>query len=886
MAEVSLRLEAAIPRVRVARASDRVYRDECVFSFDSGFSPSGLYTNLTSFLSYGAPYLRYDRVGLAEASGVAGAAVYLHQQFKRLPKAKSSSTVDETPTKLAIGGDGGFAAGLEDKFEVEKTFSIVLIAADQQEVARVALDSPSLPLKLREAAEAVLHHAGNTVVEEVASWQEERKETKYAAHLEQVASPPPISSNPAAWKCQDPNCDKQENLWLNLSDGFIGCGRQNWDGSGGCGAALTHFADTGGIYPLAVKLGTITAEGGDVYSYAPDEDDMVNNPLLARQLTHFGINVNNLRKTDKSMDELQVGLNLSYEFDAVTEAGKKLVPVSGAGLMGFKNLGNSCYMNSVLQLLLALPEVQSRYFSAADQIFASADTPSTLPVDDFASQFAKIACAALTDRYKKQFVAPKDGNKDKEVEEDEVHNAELRPITFRGLVGKGHPDFSTGQQQDAVEYLHYLLDFMTRRERVDATRLGSLISNDPDGIATNSAELPTANLFKFRLEDRVQCLVSKKVKYVTRDDSLLQVQIPLEAAINATQVSAYQVLEQKRQRLDDGEDKKQDADKSKSGGEERVVPIVPFEACIEKTLAPELIEDFLSSATGKKGLAQKTVRFWSFPRYLLVQMRRFYVAEDWTPKKLDVVVNVPETFSLSRFVSTGLVEGEEELPETSSTAATGGTAGNAAAETADEVLVAQLVSMGFSENGCKRAALATGNSNAEVAMEWIFSHMEDPDFNDPPAPAGAATTTPAQAEPVNMEHVSNLMAMGFGEAHAKCALGQTSNSPDRAAEWLFSHMDDLDGAVAQCESEATAAGAGAAISVEMAANRLDNGVGEYSLVGFVSHVGKNTNSGHYVCHVKKNGRWIIFNDDKVAISEEPPLGAGYLYLFRRADAPE
>ena len=29
-----------------------------------------------------------------------------------------------------------------------------------------------------------------------------------------------------------------ENLWLNLSDGYIGSGRRNWDGSGGTGAAF------------------------------------------------------------------------------------------------------------------------------------------------------------------------------------------------------------------------------------------------------------------------------------------------------------------------------------------------------------------------------------------------------------------------------------------------------------------------------------------------------------------------------------------------------------------------------------------------------------------------------------------------------------------------
>ncbi|KAF1777742.1 Ubiquitin specific protease domain [Phytophthora cactorum] len=734
MTEASLQSAASL--VRVARASDRVYRDECVFSFDSALSPSGLYTNLRSFLSYGASYLVYDR---SETP-----AVYLHQQHKRKPKASSSSTTEVTPTKLAIGGAGGFAASVEDKYELEKTFSIVLLGPDQQELAREALDSPSLPSMLKEAAEAVLNHAGNTVTEEVASWQEELKPTKYAEHLVQVPNPPHIASNPSAWKCQAPDCDKQENLWLNLSDGYIGCGRQNWDGSGGCGAALTHYT-----------------EGGDVYSYAPDEDDMVKNPLLPKHLEHFGINVNNLKKTDKSMNELQVGLNLSYEFDAVTEAGKKLVPVSGAGYMGFKNLGNSCYMNSVLQLLLALPEVQERYFKVSEKIFSTTDT---LPVDDFAAQFAKLTCATLTDRYKKQFLTPKDSNK--EVEEDDIHNVDLRPITFRGLVGKGHPDFSTGQQQDAVEYL----------------------------------QAATANLFKFKLEDRVQCMASNKVKYVPRDDMLLQLQIPLEAATNATQVSAYQVLEQKRQRL--GDEKAE-----KSEGEERVVPNVPFEACIEKTLAPEVIEDFLSPATGKKGQAQKTVRFRSFPRYLLVQMRRFYVAEDWTPKKLEVEVKVPEKFSLSRFVSKGLVDGEEVLPEAPTASGT-----------------------------TESSASATTDATKSSWLSWC--------------------RLKAEGDAVNMEHVSNLMAMGFAEPHAKCALKQTDNNPDRAAEWLFSHMDDLDGAVAQY----------------------------YSLVGFVSHVGKNTNSGHYVCHMKKDGRWIIFNDDKVAVSEEPPLGAGYLYLFRRTDA--
>jgi len=44
-----------------------------------------------------------------------------------------------------------------------------------------------------------------------------------------------------------------------------------------------------------VKLGTITPHGADAYSYAPDEDDMVTDPLLGDHLAHWGINMLQVR---------------------------------------------------------------------------------------------------------------------------------------------------------------------------------------------------------------------------------------------------------------------------------------------------------------------------------------------------------------------------------------------------------------------------------------------------------------------------------------------------------------------------------------------------------------------------------------------------------------
>jgi uncharacterized UBP type Zn finger protein len=56
---------------------------------------------------------------------------------------------------------------------------------------------------------------------------------------------------------------------------------------------------------------------------------------------------------------------------------------------------------------------------------------------------------------------------------------------------------------------------------------------------------------------------------------------------------------------------------------------------------------------------------------------------------------------------------------------------------------------------------------------------------------------------------------------------------------------------------------------------------EYKLVAFISHMGTSTMVGHYVCHILKEGRWVIYNDEKVALSEHPPRDLAYLYLYER-----
>jgi ubiquitin carboxyl-terminal hydrolase 5/13 len=153
----------------------------------------------------------------------------------------------------------------------------------------------------------------------------------------------------------------------------------------------------------------------------------------------------------------------------------------------------------------------------------------------------------------------------------------------------------------------------------------------------------------------------------------------------------------------------------------------------------------------------------------------------------------------------------------------------------------------------------------------------DADFNDP-LPDGNITDAGKGNvdEGVVQSLVENLGA--FTADHVRAALKETDGAADRAADWLFSHMDDIDAAIEALNSKGSAA-----TKAKGPTYPLEDGDGVYTLTGMVSHIGKNTGSGHYVAHLKKDGKWVIFNDEKVALSAKPPFEHAYLYLYQRKD---
>nr|KAG5700196.1 hypothetical protein BaRGS_011039 [Batillaria attramentaria] len=471
---------------------------------------------------------------------------------------------------MAIGVEGGFQVD-DKKFVFEEQTAVVVLPQWHE----ISLPNPDLPEQVQLSVTMILSAEDAAKQEEAmamaGTWEGEKLQvSKHAETLVQLDNGKRIP--PSGWKCE--RCDLTTNLWLNLTDGAI------------------------------------------LYVFSYDEDDMVEDPKLTEHLRHFGINVAALEKTDKTMVELEIDLNQRIgEWDVIQEAGSQLTPLYGPGYTGMRNLGNSCYMNSVMQVLFTIPDFQ-------------------------------------------------------------------------------------------------------RSEQVAVRKIQQ----------TASAEVAA---FEAKKQD----------------------------------------LESKGQKI--------------------------------------------------------TTRLATFPDYLVIQLKKFTIGEDWTPKKLDVKI--------------------------------------------DGAIVGQLVEMGFAPEGCKKAVFHTKSSGIEPAMNWVMEHMGDADFADPFVQPGRGAAKPSEFVP-NEEAVAMIASMGFSPAQAIKALKATDNNVERAADWIFSHADELD----QPDTVPMETQEGSS------PQKFRDGSGHYKLVAFISHMGTSTSVGHYVCHILRDNRWVIYNDEKVAQSEHPPRDLAYLYLFQRA----
>ncbi|KAI1495969.1 ubiquitinyl hydrolase [Biscogniauxia marginata] len=679
-----------------------VYREDCTQCFDSIDDPEGLDVCLQCFNG--------GCVGLRTHSQLHH-VTQNHPLALNIRRTRKPVVKDEPPakmTKLAI------AAETEaDRYDITAVVKCHECAAE--------LDKSDK--KLTPVVDGILRANTFSRQEEVKAWEQDLTTCEHILVLQQEESRKIQSGD--LGHCS--RCDLKENLWLCLECGNLGCGRAQFGGVGGNSHGLAHATDM--QHGVAVKLGSITPEGtADVYCYQCD-DERVDGELGAH-LAHWGIILAEQVKTEKSLTEMQIEQNLRWEFSMTTEDGKELQPLFGPGLTGLKNLGNSCYLASILQCLFDLPAFQARYN------IPEVDLPSVSdPAQDLETQLRKVADGLLSGRYSK----PDSDVVSSEDSPHIPHQKGLAPSMLKHLIGRGHAEFSTMRQQDSFELLQHLIKLITR-------------SQHPAPLSD-----PTQP-FRFVTEQRLQCLSCKKVRYTLTEQDSIFIDVPLEKLPPVKgQMEAYKP--------------------------------VALKQCFDNFTTQEVVELTCAGCRSKDGFTKRSL-FKTFPTTLVVNARKMTI-ENWVPRKVDVPVIVgDEPFLLDEYLSHGHQPSEELLPEEDSAAtsafapneaaldglmamgfprnrcekalhATGNTDAHTAMEwlfghmedpdideplvissavtgdnaAADPGKIEMLGAMGFGEPQARRALKETSGV-VERAVEWLFNHPDDQgDFDDEPGVA-------------------------------------------------------------------------------------------------------------------------------------------------------
>jgi ubiquitin carboxyl-terminal hydrolase 5/13 len=416
--------------------------------------------------------------------------------------------------------------------------------------------------------------------------------------------------------------------------------------------------------------------------------------------------------------EMQVEHNLKWEFSMKTEDGRELSPIFGPGFTGLANLGNSCYLSSVIQSIFSVAGFRNRYYHPSEE-----PPLCQAPAQDLETQLRKLADGILSGRYSRP-----DPRSASSVDATEVaHQKGLAPSMFKSLIGQGHEEFATMRQQDAFEFLLHLFKSVSLSKH------------------SNGQSNPVHD-FRFQIEQRLQCLHCKKVRYRVDEQDNITVAVPARPAGTSGETGTH-------------------------------YESVTLSECLDIFTAPEIVELTCPGCGTQDGFSKRTF-FKTLPQELVVNARRFELV-NWVPTKLDIPVLVDDsTLDFSSYLAWEHDPNEEELPEVEESVAF---VPNAEA-------LNQLLSMGFPTIRCEKALHATGNMDPETAMNWLFAHMEDPDIDEPLVLSqGGSGSGVAEQDPAK---ITQLGEMGIEAPRAQRALAATDGDVTRALDWVFSHPDE------------------------------------------------------------------------------------------------
>jgi ubiquitin carboxyl-terminal hydrolase 8 len=264
---------------------------------------------------------------------------------------------------------------------------------------------------------------------------------------------------------------------------------------------------------------------------------------------------------------------------------------------GLPNIGNTCYLNSILQCLFS-SELFIRFFTNKQIKLKGDHIPVTI-------SFVNLL---------------------KEYFNNESPNKLPDPREFKDIFSKRYPLFKGHDQQDAHEFLNCLLEAIHSNLEVSKTLKGSIIhERDYIGLLNNSDEALLQNYIKQSQESWMKFLSNENTEIVRifygQTRSLVECQSCLKQECNFEPFNTLQLP------IHLGLTNKLET---------------TLEKCIQEFEKPEIIpldpnNSWKCPQCQQRTIVKKTLQIWKLPKILMIQLKRF----DALSRKMPIEVQFP-----------------------------------------------------------------------------------------------------------------------------------------------------------------------------------------------------------------------------------------------------
>ncbi|CAF0840973.1 unnamed protein product [Rotaria sordida] len=338
----------------------------------------------------------------------------------------------------------------------------------------------------------------------------------------------------------------------------------------------------------------------------------------------------------------------------------------GSKPLGLVNLGNTCFMNSALQCLIHVAPLTNFFLDGFARVHTSDDHHDSYNPFD--------TCGEMTGAYADLIWNMQRSDR---IDSDYIHS--FKPIRMKETIGYFVPSFATSDQQDAQEFITFLLDVihdeLKEKNKPDQNTIiqqlffGTLISkvtclkcNHVKSTTNRIVFLPISlnhqqRLFvvNFLTKDGIQDRTSVNVAANGRVENLVQQFLELndlshlfnQIIVIETKSEEQLQFETPLRRLFEDEVTLIEQDhyisRFQSNRFDEELDNLRLEECLQGFVSLEKLEDIWvcqQNTCQQATLASKQLQFKSLPHVVIIQLKRFSYTNSFR-RKLDTFVDYP-----------------------------------------------------------------------------------------------------------------------------------------------------------------------------------------------------------------------------------------------------